>query len=85
MSDEIRMFQNGSMFPSIVGATICFRSSEAMVDLKIKNLKNEVLDYLKTHGIVRISELAEKFDVPPRIVGQALNELEDEGIIKAVD
>jgi len=79
------LFQSGTTFPSIAGAALCFRSQEVIQVIQMKRIKEKIVAYLEVHNKIRISDLAEKLDISPRIIGQALNELEEEGLIKDVD
>ena len=82
---EGEIFQIGSIFPAIAGSSICLNGKEELKRIKINVLKSKVINYLTTHNKVRISDLAELFDVPPRLIGEVLYELEKEGVIREAD
>lgn len=79
------LFQMGSRFMEISGATICMNGKKELKRIQIESAKKKIKDYLKTHNILRISEISETLNLPPRIVGNAIDELEEEGLIKEVD
>ncbi|MBU1203649.1 MAG: winged helix-turn-helix transcriptional regulator [Nanoarchaeota archaeon] len=79
------IFQIGSRFPDISGASLCLNGKEELNRLKIKSIKFKIKKYLKTHKKISIASLSEDLDIPPKLIGRVLNELEDEGIIKESD
>ena len=81
----IDIFESGTNFVNTAGTVLCLNGHEELKKVRIKIIKDKVVQYLKTHDKIRISDLSEKLDAPPRLIGEVLNELESEGIIKTVD
>lgn len=77
-------FQIGSRFAAIAGTTVCLNGKE-LENIRKKEFKSRIVNYLKHHSKIRISDISQDLDIAPRMVGMILRELEEEGIIREVD
>ena len=79
------IFQIGSRFAEIFSSVVCFQTEDRIEEIEIKNLKKEIIEFLKKHDKFYVSDLAEKLNVPPRKVVKAVKELKAEGFIRETD
>ena len=83
-SDQRMIYQIGSLFPTIASSAICRIDENQIIKFEIDFIKRAITKYLDTNNIVKISSLAIELNLRPRLIGVALKELEEEGIIKGI-
>ena len=79
---NISIFQAGSLFPSVSGATLLQWGNKELGNIEIKEIKKRIVKVLNERSSINISTISEEFGFPPRKVISALKELEEEGIVR---